>query len=108
MESGGREHLEGEEELGTSGKDTGVGGRYPAGIGDVIQGGGAGGTPIRIGDGGDETLNRQVHGHFSAQIFQEDYRETAEATGVGWGVGSTHCWIKKRIRPGLRRWDHMS
>ena len=63
------------------GKDNGMGGRHPTGIGDVFQGGGAGGTPIRVGGVGDDTPHGQGPGDFSSQSLQADYGETAEVTG---------------------------
>ena len=86
MAGGGRENLEGAEDLGKDDKDTGTGGRQPTGLGDVFQGGGAGGTPIRVGDVGDDTPHGQGPGDFSSQSLQADYRETAKAMG-GWDLG---------------------
>ena len=63
------------------GKDNGMGGRHPTGIGDVFQGGGAGGTLIWFMDVGDDPLHLQGPGEFSAKSFQADYGETAEVTG---------------------------
>ena len=64
------------EELGTDGRDNGTGGIYPTGIGDIFQGGGTGGTPIRLRDVGDEPLHVQGPGECPAQIRQAYYRET--------------------------------
>ena len=60
---GSREPLEGAEELGTYGKDTGTLGHQSTGLGDVIQGCGAGGPHIQVIDVGD------------------DYGEASKATG---------------------------
>ena len=40
--------------MGPSGKDTGKGGVQTKGVGDVFQGGCAGGTYFRVGDVGDD------------------------------------------------------
>ena len=81
MNGGGRETLEGVEEIGIHGKDTGTGWRQTTGLGDVFQGGGAGGTLIWFMDVGDDPLHLQGPGEFSAKSFQADYGETAEVTG---------------------------
>ena len=72
MEEGDREPLEGAKELGVSGKYTRTGRHHPMGLGDVFQGGGAGGTPIWVRDVGDEPLHVQSPGEFSEQSHQLD------------------------------------
>ena len=58
-----------------------MGGLQPTSFGDFFQGGGAGGTPILVGDMGDEPPHGQRHGVFSAQSHQADYGEKSKATG---------------------------
>ena len=70
------------------GQDTGTGGRQPTVIRDIFQGGGAGGTTIRVGDMGDDTPRGQGPAEFSTHSCQADKGETAEATGV-WELGVT-------------------
>ena len=60
MDGGGREPLEGAEDLGTDGKDTGTGGRQPTAIYGVLQGSGTYGSPIWVRDVGDDPLHGQV------------------------------------------------
>ena len=86
MEEGDREPLEGAKELGVSGKYTRTGRHHPMGLGDVFQGGGAGGTPIWVRDVVDNPLHGQIPGGLSAQSRQVDYRDTAKAMG-GWELG---------------------
>ena len=66
MSGGGREPLEGAEEQSTNSKDTGMGGRHPTGLRDVLQGGGAGGSSIWVSDVGAEPLHGKGHGKFPA------------------------------------------
>ena len=56
------------------------------GLGNVIQGGGAGGYPIRVGGVGDYPLHGKGPEKFPAHVFHEDYREEAKAMGV-WDQG---------------------
>ena len=46
MAGGGREILEGAEDLDMAGNDYGTGGRHPKGPGDIFQGSSAGGSFI--------------------------------------------------------------
>ena len=73
--------MEGAEELGMDGEDTVTGGRQPTCLGDVIQGGGEGGSSIRVGDVGDEPQHGKGTGKFPAQGLQADYGEAAEYIG---------------------------
>ena len=75
--------MDGAEELGTDGKDSGRGGRQPTGLRDVLQGGGAGGSSIWVRDVGAEPPHGTGPGKFPAQVCQTDYGEAAKATG-GW------------------------
>ena len=50
-----------------------AGGHHPTGLGDVLQGGGAGGSSIWFGDIGDDPPHGKVPGKFSAQSRQADY-----------------------------------
>ena len=54
MYSGDREPLEGAEELGTTGKDSGTGGRHPKGLRGVFEGCSSGGDFIWVKDVGDD------------------------------------------------------
>ena len=53
------------------------------GIGVFFQVGGAGGTPIWVGDMSDDPSHGHIPGEFLAHIFQTDYGQTAKAMG-GW------------------------
>ena len=75
--------------MGKDGKDIGTVGRQPTGLGDILQGGGAGNYPIQVGDVGDDPPHGQGPGNFTAQGCQADYREADEAIG-GWGLGVTN------------------
>ena len=89
MDGGGRENSEGTENLGTDGEDTGTGGQLPTGLGDVLQGGGAGGcaggSSIWVKDVGAYPPHRKGPGKFSSQRHQADYRE-ADKSMVVWDL----------------------
>ena len=76
--------MEGAEELGTAGMDSGTGGLQPKAIGEYFQGGSAGGSIIRFGDVGADPPHRMGPGKLPAQGRQADNVGAAEAT-VGWG-----------------------
>ena len=67
-----------------------MGGSQSTGLGDVFQGGGAGGPPIWVRDVGDDPPYGKVPGEFSAQSLHTDYGETYKATG-GWERGITNA-----------------
>ena len=67
MDGGGKETLEGSEELGMDVKDNGAEEHQPTGLGDVFHGGGAVGTPIRVGYMGDKLPHGKGPGGFPAQ-----------------------------------------
>ena len=74
------------EDLGTSGKDSGTGGHQPKGLGDVFQGGSAGGYFIQVVDVGADPLHGTGPGKLPAQGFQADNAEADGAMG-GCGLG---------------------
>ena len=80
--------MKGAEELGRAGKDSGKVGRHNKGLGDVFQGGGAGGSFIWVGDVGADTLHGTGPGEIPSQGCQADNREASEAM-VGLGMGAT-------------------
>ena len=59
----------------------GRGGRHPTGLWGVLQGGGAGGYSIQVGDVGAEPPHGKVPGKFIAQGRQADYGEIAKFKG---------------------------
>ena len=73
--------MEGAEDLGKPGKDTGTGGCHPTGLGDVLQGGGVGGSFIWVRDVGADPSNGTVPVEIPEQGRQADYGEAAEAKG---------------------------
>ena len=85
MARGGRGPSEGAEDLSTAGEDTGMGGRQPTGLRDVLQGGGTGGSLILVRDVGADPPHMTVPQKLPEQGCQADYGEVAKATG-GWGV----------------------
>ena len=80
------EYLEGAEEMGMDGKDYGTGGNQPKGLGDIFQGGSAGGSIIQVGDVGTDPPHGTGPRKLPAQVLQEDNREAYKVTG-GWGMG---------------------
>ena len=68
------------------GEDTGTVGHLPTGLGDVLQGGGAGGYSIRVRDVGDYPPHGKGPEKFSSQGHQADYREAVKSMG-GWELG---------------------
>ena len=74
MDGGGREPLEGKEELVMDGKDTRTGESHPMGLRDFLQGGGAGGSYIQVRDVGDDSPHGTGPGKFPALGRQADYR----------------------------------
>ena len=63
----GGEPEEGAEKLGAVVENIGKGGGQPKGVGDIIQGIGAGGTYFWVVDVGDDPPHGTVHGGFSTQ-----------------------------------------
>ena len=88
LDGSGRESLEGAEELGTSGEDSGTGGRQPTYLGNIFQGGSAGGSFIRVGGVGDDPPHGTIPGKLPKQGRQADYGESAKEK-VAWGLGVT-------------------
>ena len=77
LDRGGREPLEVEEELSTTGEDSGTLGRHLKGLGDIFQGGSAIGAFIWVGDVGDETPHGTGTGKLPVQYHHEDNGEAA-------------------------------
>ena len=73
--------MEGAEELGTSGKDSGTGGSQFKGLGDVFQGSSVGGTLIWVVDVGADTPHGTDPRKLAAQDFHADNGEAEKATG---------------------------
>ena len=65
------------------GEDTGTVGHLPTGLGDVLQGGGAGGYSIRVRDVGDYPPYRLGPGGVPSQGHATDYGESTTAAS-GW------------------------
>ena len=61
-------------------------GASPRVLGIFFQGGGAGGTHIKVRDVGDKPPHGQIPRVFSAQSLQAIYRETDKAAS-GWDLG---------------------
>ena len=102
----GREPSEGEEDMGTDGKDAGTGGRQTTVFGDVFQGSHAGGTTIQVGDVGDDSPIWA--GTWGVLITESPDILRGDSQRDEWiGSGITQHWIQKWRRQGLRRWDHM-
>ena len=78
MAGGGREILEGAEDLDMAGNDYGTGGRHPKGPGDIFQGSSAGGSFIWVRDVGEDPLYGTGPGKIPAQCKQADNREAAK------------------------------
>ena len=55
------------------------------GLGNAQQGGGVGGSPIRVGGVGDYPPYGKGPGKFPVQVFQADYGGAAKVMGV-WGL----------------------
>ena len=78
--------MEGAEELGMDGEDTVTGGRLTTGLGDVLQGRGAGSFSIRVRDVDADPPHRKGPVKFPSQGHQPYYGEAAKSTG-GWELG---------------------
>ena len=102
MEGGGREILEGPEELGPDSKDTGTLGRQPTGFGGIFQGGGADGSTIWVRYVGDDPPHEKGPIFFFRIVSPGGLRGYIQSDG--WmGVGSTHIWRHQWRRQGLRK-----
>ena len=72
------------------GKDPGTGGCHPTGLGDVLQGGGAGGSSIWVRYVGDEPPHGKGPGKFPSKGCQADNGEASEAIlGCEMGLPTT-------------------
>ena len=76
----------GAETIFTNVEDSTTAGRQTTVLGDVLQGGGAGGSSILVGYVGADPLHGKGPGKLPAQVFQEYHRDAAGAIG-GWGLG---------------------
>ena len=106
MTSDVREYLEGAEELGMAGEDSGMGGCHLTGLRDVIQGGGAGGYFIWVREVDSDPPTWDEPWEASRTGSPDGLRGDRQSY-ERMGAGNTHHWRQRWRRQCLRIWEIM-